>query len=333
MHDRIPLYPGRVKLTPVSGVQDTYDMVRADQPQQEGTPLNKSTLLTDEVAREYGLGDNATPNDIFRATSILFNGLGNQYLWEKRTKEVITDELVDMGDSLTIDGIMAMSLTFYTSDTYSTKVGELSPVTHEQAFGFDMSGWDTVQITFGQDPYAKFKKYFVWSGGVNNVNKAGVTKVIYTKNENSSYSTYTGAAATNYMKLTDVSGLKAVRTVVPSEHVTYVNSPDIDAYPADDGYDYIYLGQLASLGGHHGSYKGTGTYGSNNQNTLSFDFPVNCVTISYDGVAGVGTLIRGTTTTPNLYVVWGDTSVSWYSTNNASNQYNSAGTTYNYMAW
>ena len=40
--DRVPLYPGRVKMTPVSGQANTYDMVRADQPTQEGTPINKA---------------------------------------------------------------------------------------------------------------------------------------------------------------------------------------------------------------------------------------------------------------------------------------------------
>ena len=48
MYNRIPLYPGRVKLTPVGG--DLYDMEQADQPTQEGTPLNKATLLSDETA-------------------------------------------------------------------------------------------------------------------------------------------------------------------------------------------------------------------------------------------------------------------------------------------
>lgn len=52
--DRIPTYPGRVVLTPVSGATNTYDLTRADQPIEEGTPLNKAlfdqkayTLTTD----------------------------------------------------------------------------------------------------------------------------------------------------------------------------------------------------------------------------------------------------------------------------------------------
>lgn len=38
--DRVSKYPGRVKLTPVAGQANTYDMVRADQPTEEGTVLN-----------------------------------------------------------------------------------------------------------------------------------------------------------------------------------------------------------------------------------------------------------------------------------------------------
>lgn len=65
MKDRVPLYPGRVKLTPVSGKENTYDMVRADEPTQEGTPLNKATLLKDATAALLGLESDAVPDDAF----------------------------------------------------------------------------------------------------------------------------------------------------------------------------------------------------------------------------------------------------------------------------
>lgn len=44
VQDRVSTYPGRVKLTPVSGQTNVYDMTRADAPVQEGTPLNKALL-------------------------------------------------------------------------------------------------------------------------------------------------------------------------------------------------------------------------------------------------------------------------------------------------
>jgi hypothetical protein len=40
--DRIPTHPGRVKLTPVEGQENTFDMVRADEPIEVGTPINKA---------------------------------------------------------------------------------------------------------------------------------------------------------------------------------------------------------------------------------------------------------------------------------------------------
>jgi hypothetical protein len=40
--DRIPTYPGRVKLVPVVGQPNTYDMVRADEPIEVGTPINRA---------------------------------------------------------------------------------------------------------------------------------------------------------------------------------------------------------------------------------------------------------------------------------------------------
>lgn len=79
MQDRIPLYPGRVKMTPVAGQANTFDMVRADDPTQAGTPLNKATLLKDATAALYGLGTGAVPDDVFAEL-----GKYKQYWWRRR---------------------------------------------------------------------------------------------------------------------------------------------------------------------------------------------------------------------------------------------------------
>ena len=70
MQDRVPLYPGRVKLSPVAGQNNTFDMVRADEPTQPGTPLNKETLLKDVTASILGLPNTAVPDDAFLALII-----------------------------------------------------------------------------------------------------------------------------------------------------------------------------------------------------------------------------------------------------------------------
>lgn len=64
MQDRVPLYPGRVKMTPVAGQANTFDMVRADDPTQAGTPINKATLLKDATAALFGKTNAAVPDDI-----------------------------------------------------------------------------------------------------------------------------------------------------------------------------------------------------------------------------------------------------------------------------
>ncbi len=77
MQDRVSLYPGRVTLTPVPGQENTYDMKRADQPTQEGDPLNKNTLLKDATAALFGLGNSAVPDNVLEILSdaaLLKNG-------------------------------------------------------------------------------------------------------------------------------------------------------------------------------------------------------------------------------------------------------------------
>lgn len=64
MKDRISKYPGRVKLVPVEGESNTFDLIRADEPIEEGTALNKATLLKDETAALYGLDNSAEPNHV-----------------------------------------------------------------------------------------------------------------------------------------------------------------------------------------------------------------------------------------------------------------------------
>ncbi len=73
MQDRVPLYPGRVKLNPVSGQANTFDLVRADQPTQEGTPLNKANLLKDATAELYGLPNTAVPDDVLSKIKTLID--------------------------------------------------------------------------------------------------------------------------------------------------------------------------------------------------------------------------------------------------------------------
>ena len=58
--DRIPTYPGRVKLIPVPGQENTYDMIRADSPIEDGTPINKAlfeSIKADVTALQNSVSD------------------------------------------------------------------------------------------------------------------------------------------------------------------------------------------------------------------------------------------------------------------------------------
>lgn len=64
MKDRVPRQPGRMLVTPEDGGAAYYvTLARADDPEQEGTPLNRATLLSNETAVKLGLdADAATPS-------------------------------------------------------------------------------------------------------------------------------------------------------------------------------------------------------------------------------------------------------------------------------
>ena len=67
MKDRVPKYPGRVKITRSDGTSEYATIERADEPVSgnEGTPLNKATLLSDDTAAMLGFttSDDPTVDD------------------------------------------------------------------------------------------------------------------------------------------------------------------------------------------------------------------------------------------------------------------------------
>lgn len=91
---------------------------------------------------------------------------------------------------------------------------------------------------------------------------------------------------------------------------------------------------------HPGAYTGTGTYGTDNPNTLEFEFEPKMVLIQ--GTAGrVAILIKpsgvGVSIGPNesttLNVTWQGKTVSWYNALNAANQMNTENENYSYTAF
>ena len=95
-----------------------------------------------------------------------------------------------------------------------------------------------------------------------------------------------------------------------------------------------------------GSYVGTGTYGKNNPNTLTFDFEPKLIIISSEGYyhravlpyMGHGIMTSGssfdnyTIAFYGLAVTWSGKTVSWYNTGSADYQCNNSSYIYHYVA-
>ena len=68
MKDRIPTYPGRVKLIPVEGQENTYTLTMADEPTQEGMALTKANLIHDETIKELYFPNDMTDEEAANKT-------------------------------------------------------------------------------------------------------------------------------------------------------------------------------------------------------------------------------------------------------------------------
>lgn len=84
--DRVVEYPGRVKLTPVTGQSNTYDMERAEGTEYtEGTllnalNLNTQTQLDNTVQAKFSAleTDTSAQNDVSNALNYLLDAMGYQ---------------------------------------------------------------------------------------------------------------------------------------------------------------------------------------------------------------------------------------------------------------
>lgn len=296
MQDRDPTYPGRVTLTPVSGLANTYDMERADRPLQQGTPLNKASLLKDATAALFGLGTGAVPDDVLAEL-----GKYKQYWWRRRAKTVV-EKRTNITGTIQVTRDSSPGRQFYYSKTVSLDpnggVSLVSPVTLD---GVASSTTSANALSESLKPYLDDVPYYISSDivdgkiyyvptgshiGYNSVNPGYFT-----------FGLYRYSSKTLYMVLSDqsLSDIKVpaqlVKSSVQISDWQYVQSSNRNAYPdsgTQDGYEYEYLGipldnAVTAPGIETGSYVGTGTYGSSNPNSLTFEFEPKLVIIGGRG--------------------------------------------------
>ena len=273
MKDRVPVYPGRVKLVPVSGQENIYDMTRADQPTQQGDPINKATLLKDTTAALFGLGSDAVPDDV-----LAWIGKYNLYWWKRRTNS--SGWKVKVSEQVTESVWVSYNDTtkqFQYSEEVDISESGVITLKNPSSGSIDANTYTNLNVVKG--------KY--WKANTSKLENKGI---LY------SSPNAPDAKKGSYSDYTDVSMQYGM---VTSEYVDrvgeweYLQSSDRSAYPDSgerDGYEYQYLGiPFENASSLHvkiatGSYVGTGKYGSSNPNSLTFEFPPKLLFITqYNG--------------------------------------------------
>lgn len=359
MLDRVPVNPGRVLITPENGSAAYYaTMTRADNPTQEGTPLNKASLLKDATAALFGLGTDAVPDDVFA-----FLGQYNQHTWKRRA--VAGSYALVKGD------VVAASISNYDSfvctGAYNTTVSDVSyadSVEVDDSGNISLVNPSTVSVSNIEYNNASvlagkyFKKELRNGAGNIVVTQYAYVPVGSTPSAIGKAGDVTGSNGGVYFGSAYAVGM--AQQIVTAEYTEeygeweFVVSADRNAHPdngVENGYEYQYCGipfenaaqipvKIAT-----GSYIGTGTYGSGNKNSLTFDFEPKFLLIVQNGTYGssLGFFFNGNTvlwffgtdaTKKNTASLSSGT-LTWYTPETSSADYyqlNSYGESYNYIA-
>ena len=312
MKDRISTYPGRVRLIPVEGQENVFDLTRADEPLQIGTPLNRNSLLKDDTALLFGLTSDAMPDDVLSKIGIMLSGNSKVYKWQKSVAEYSVRT-------------KAHTLSMPSTVTYSSEIGANSP----GVFGLI----DPITVNKPSNATEMNNlltgKYFL--------NNDGLTPIIKFENAASNYN-YNGYYVDGTVTNTQVSSPD--RNAYPDgrfdnlTYYTYLGEFEQPTIPTIELFSYI----------------GTGTYGENNPTVFNFaDKPKYLVFVDYvnsngnytyaaDSLYGaivVNIADLGANNMPfqysNNYAVtikYSNNVFYWFSTKNAVTQLNAAGYTY-----
>lgn len=336
MQDRVSLYPGRVKLEPVAGQANLYDLTRADQPTHEGTPLNKASLLKDATAALFGLDATAVPDDALSVLSRIHKGLGNEYVWVRQQSIITTTPFTSTGTILNTyqytGNLQYSDSVFYNQST--GKIELVNPITASVS-----SLLSNYSVLYGK--YLQLKA----TGDPKTDNKLVKFDNPFTPVN----------ADKNFLNVNSGGNFVSVSFSLDG----YVNSPDPNAYPpaVSDGFTYTALGQLgAKVQIATGSYIGTGKYDTGNKNVISLPFAPKLVIVGkkdygltpqstggtnggwlesflwYIGLEQTRSYRASSNNYGFVYFTNTTSSFTWYSSQTVEMQCNVSGTTYYYIA-
>ena len=305
------LYPKTVaaQIDDVYSKDETYPK---SQLYTQSQLYTKEQILTDSTKTLYGLGADAVPDDAFSLLSRFNEGLGNEYLWEKK----------EQYSTPALEGIMnngcarsqQYSQSGYTTIQYSDSLNADGTLVNPQTITIDYATYTRANVLAGKFWVSSYKDGTFYSP------------------VGSKASQYYGGAGNGYYYVM-INQQKVIGFTTAYRFVEYVNSHDANAYPpaVSDGYTYTALGQLGNMAQiATGSYMGTGTYGNSNPNTLTFNFKPKYVLIYgtlTSGRNGITGYVFPCLFLTNVYTQYA------YISNSITNEYSWAKVNENTLSW
>ncbi len=347
MQDRVPVDPGRVLITPENGAAPYYaTMARADNPTQEGTPLNKANLLKDATAALYGLDASAVPDDV-----LAWLGKYNLHWW-KRSEDKSPYGYVEVRTLQ--ESRMYWDIDHSSSGRYPVNVSYSDSIVIDQSTGA-VSLNDPSTITLINQEHSNSElntqitaftnavrgKYLLKSDVIYYVNAdATITGNDYSDDDTGEWYEIEIKGG-HYYKVSSQRGVVEIAE-------EYVSSADREAYPnggVSDGYVYEYLGVptdnvISAPKMVIGSYVGGGVVTTLTLHTsfapkLLIVMPESDLTLSLliavKGVNYNGDNTNSGSSTSVVDYTWGESSVSWTTSNTTETMYNEANRLYHYI--
>lgn len=296
---------------------------------------SREETLSPSTKTLLGLSEDAVPDDAFNKLSEI-----NLHWWKRRTEESGYELVLQNAQAVYIANNFPVTLYYGDSVTINSANGLMA-----------IPNYSSITVYDGTDVSILNGKYFADAASANSVvymGQAGIIAEVQRPESGGELRAIYYASEYRCEYFNNIGEYE------------YVSSPDRNAYP-DSGtegiFSYQYLGvpfENAREGAKivTGSYVGTGTYGSSNPNSLTFDFTPkfvllgisisrtffgvnngveNFVILPWGTATGFYYLSNGNASYYNPLVFEGDT-MSWYNETNVAYQLNNSGTTYYYVA-
>lgn len=191
MKDRIPTYPGRVKLIPVEGQENIYTLTMADEPTQEGMALTKANLIHDDTIKELYLRDDMTDEEAANKTiADAFSMISTRLALQLFSIGVLTDKVngKSIAENTDINTVTSNGLKTVDSNAIALTCPNLPIVANSQptagyleVFELGTTGYIFQRFT----PYNNTGMFTRWYNWYNNAGWSGWIK-------------YSGTAAQTY---------------------------------------------------------------------------------------------------------------------------------------